>query len=218
MHGQRRFSTFPVGLITPTIRLPLRQFSAKIVGFYHMFSKDSPAGRVQLNFTVRKISTRGKRTRKMPHTSRWSIPVLQCSFPTFLFESLHKDLGDKKAYIDATPPNELFSPATHFVFGLSGSHRVYSEARSSRVGTESWISRGNTWLLRLYSWALSWKGASSREPIRSSPAESWPVSCANQESSVYSVPMLPSIPVLQLPNRPGWVKAKCSSTMRIFFG
>ncbi|KIX97755.1 uncharacterized protein Z520_06533 [Fonsecaea multimorphosa CBS 102226] len=44
----------------------------------------------------------------MPYRSRWSIPLPQCSFPTFLFGSPHKDLSDKKAYIDATRPEELF--------------------------------------------------------------------------------------------------------------
>jgi 4-coumarate--CoA ligase len=44
----------------------------------------------------------------MPHVSRWSISIPQCSFPTFLFESPHKDLGDKKAYVDAARPDELF--------------------------------------------------------------------------------------------------------------
>lgn len=44
----------------------------------------------------------------MPYTSRWSIPLPQCSFPTFLFQSPHKELSDKKAYIDAGRPEELF--------------------------------------------------------------------------------------------------------------
>jgi len=44
----------------------------------------------------------------MPHKSRWSIPLPQCSFPTFLFGSPHKDVGDAKAYIDAARPDELF--------------------------------------------------------------------------------------------------------------
>lgn len=44
----------------------------------------------------------------MPYKSRWSISLPQCSFPTFLFESPYKDLGDKKAYIDSERPEELF--------------------------------------------------------------------------------------------------------------
>ncbi|OAL19720.1 hypothetical protein AYO20_11592 [Fonsecaea nubica] len=44
----------------------------------------------------------------MPYKSRWSISLPQCSFPTFLFGSPCKDLSDKKAYVDATRPEELF--------------------------------------------------------------------------------------------------------------
>ncbi|KAJ4501964.1 hypothetical protein HRR83_009458 [Exophiala dermatitidis] len=44
----------------------------------------------------------------MPYQSRWSIPLPQCSFPTFLFGSPQKELSDKPAYIDTTRPDTLY--------------------------------------------------------------------------------------------------------------
>ena len=48
----------------------------------------------------------------MPHVSRWTIPVPDCSLPTFLFTSAsHQEpaeLANKPAYIDAASPNDCY--------------------------------------------------------------------------------------------------------------
>lgn len=48
----------------------------------------------------------------MPYESRWSIPVPDCSLPTFLFKSAsHQEpaeLANKPAYIDAASPEDCY--------------------------------------------------------------------------------------------------------------
>jgi 4-coumarate--CoA ligase len=80
----------------------------------------------------------------MPYTSRWAIPVPQCSFPTFLFESPHKDLGDKKAYLDASRPDELF--LTRKTFRLWSQRVALGLLRSSgfQTGDRVLVFAGNT--------------------------------------------------------------------------
>lgn len=54
----------------------------------------------------------------MPYDSRWSVPIPNCSLPTFLLQSAsHQEppeLANKKCYIDANDPdNQYFTRATY---------------------------------------------------------------------------------------------------------
>lgn len=54
----------------------------------------------------------------MPYKSRWSIPIPDCSLPTFLFSSAsHREppeLANKPAYIDAAKPDTHFFTRSSF--------------------------------------------------------------------------------------------------------
>lgn len=54
----------------------------------------------------------------MPYKSRWSIPIPECSLPTFLFTSAsHREpteLANKAAYIDAANPDTHFFTRSSF--------------------------------------------------------------------------------------------------------
>jgi 4-coumarate--CoA ligase len=44
----------------------------------------------------------------MPYKSRWSIPIPDCSLPTFLLTSADHDLGEEPSFLDAQYPDTCF--------------------------------------------------------------------------------------------------------------
>jgi len=50
----------------------------------------------------------------MPYKSRWSLPIPESSFPTWLFTSPSTDLGDAACYLDAASPEENFLTRNSF--------------------------------------------------------------------------------------------------------
>ncbi|KIW98274.1 uncharacterized protein Z519_01858 [Cladophialophora bantiana CBS 173.52] len=80
----------------------------------------------------------------MPYRSRWSIPLPQCSFPTFLFGSPHKDLGDKKAYIDSRRPEELFLTRKEFRLWSQRVALGLLKSASFQPGDRILVFSGNT--------------------------------------------------------------------------
>jgi 4-coumarate--CoA ligase len=51
---------------------------------------------------------------KMPYKSRWSIPIPDCSLPTFLFTSPSTDLGEKPCFLNASCPEERYFTRNSF--------------------------------------------------------------------------------------------------------
>lgn len=50
----------------------------------------------------------------MPYKSRWSIPIPDCSLPTFLLKSANHDLSEKPCYIDSERPETHYFTRNSF--------------------------------------------------------------------------------------------------------
>jgi len=50
----------------------------------------------------------------MPYTSRWTVPIPECSLPTFLFKSSTHPLGDQMCFAEAERPDTHYLTPTQF--------------------------------------------------------------------------------------------------------